>query len=143
MRAAIARLALRAQDRHRARARTGAGVALGSSPAALRAGGTTVWRHEATSRCRAADSVYSMDRDQFEPVLEIENRHDRLVVICASTFHLSASGWGSRLQNARLFQTLFWKHNSPKPRRFPRRIGTRMRKVGRGFDPFVPDRVQE
>jgi len=70
--------------------------------------GTTIWRHCGTGRCWTLDSKYSRTWDDFEPVLEVENRYNRLILFYASIYHLAAGGWGADRNDARLFQTFFW-----------------------------------
>jgi hypothetical protein len=70
--------------------------------------GTTIWRHRGTGRCWTLESKYCRNWDDFEPVLEVENRYNRLILFYASVYHLAASGWGSKREDARMFQTFFW-----------------------------------
>jgi hypothetical protein len=78
------------------------------NPHAPASGGTTIWKHRPTGRCWAIDSQYSRQWDDFEPVLEVENRYNRLILFYASIYHLAAIGWGDNRHNARMFQTFFW-----------------------------------
>jgi hypothetical protein len=82
-------------------------------PKPPRGGGTSIWLHRPSGRCWTLDARYALDWDEFEPVLEIENRYNRLVLFSASIYHLASSGWGRSRDNARLFQTFFWnvRHN--------------------------------
>ena len=70
--------------------------------------GTTIWRHRGTGQCWTLESKYCRNWDDFEPVLEVENRYNRLILFYASVYHLAASGWGSKREDARMFQTFFW-----------------------------------
>jgi hypothetical protein len=71
-------------------------------------GGTTIWMNRLTGQCWTLDSQYSRNWDDFEPVLEVENRYNRLILFYASIYHLAASGWGTTREDARMFQTFFW-----------------------------------
>lgn len=78
------------------------------NPRAPSAGGTSIWLHKASGRCWTMDPQYTLSWDDFEPILEIENRYNRLVLFSASIYHLAANGWGKSRHDARLFQTFFW-----------------------------------
>jgi hypothetical protein len=70
--------------------------------------GTSLWLHRKTGRCWTTESKYQMNFDDFELVFESDNRYNRLVLFQGSVFHLAHDGFGSRLGNARLFQTFFF-----------------------------------
>jgi hypothetical protein len=70
--------------------------------------GTSIWMHKPTRRCWALEPTYSVRWRDFELILDVENRYNRLVLFYGSIFHLAAAGWGSRKEDARLFQTFFW-----------------------------------
>lgn len=70
--------------------------------------GTSIWRHKETGMCYSHDSVYTLNHDEFELVMDVENRYNRLVLFYASIFHVGEEGFGNCIEIARLFQTFFF-----------------------------------
>ena len=70
--------------------------------------GTSIWRHKKTGSCWALEPTYSVEWADFELILDVENRYNRLVLFYASIYHLAGGGWGKTVDDARLFQTFFW-----------------------------------
>lgn len=75
--------------------------------------GTTIWRNKKTGLCYSNDSVYTLNHDEYELALNIENRYNRLVLFYASIFHVGEEGFGTNINNARLFQTFFFNLKRP------------------------------
>lgn len=79
--------------------------------------GTSIWRDKKTGLCYSNDSVYTLNHDDFELMLNIENRYNRLVLFYANVFHVGEEGFGTKLEDARLFQTFFFnvRHANSAP----------------------------
>jgi uncharacterized protein DUF3309 len=78
------------------------------TPGVRRSNGTTIWRSKKTGKCFSTESVYDLRFSDYEMVFDVENVYNRLVLFYASVFHMGNEGFGSRLENARLFQTFFF-----------------------------------
>lgn len=70
--------------------------------------GTSIWRDRRTGRCYSTDSVYNSRFEDYELAHVVENRYNRLVLLRASVLHMGEEGFGTRRDNARLFQTFFF-----------------------------------
>ncbi|MCV6590313.1 MAG: hypothetical protein OIF57_15010 [Marinobacterium sp.] len=80
------------------------------SPDAPAEHGTTIWRHRESQRCVAPmGNLYEQDRNQFELMLAVENRFNRLVLFRENVLHRAGHGFGSRAEDARLMQTFFFQ----------------------------------
>jgi hypothetical protein len=78
-------------------------------------GGTSIWRSRQTGACYARDSVYSSNYEDYEPVFLVENVYNRLLLLGASVLHFGEEGFGTRKENARLFQTFFFNVRASGP----------------------------
>jgi hypothetical protein len=70
--------------------------------------GVSIWRDRRTGRCVAHRKTFEIGLHNFELCLRIENRFNRCVLIRSDVWHLGETGFGSSVENARLFQTFFF-----------------------------------
>ncbi|OUR64725.1 hypothetical protein A9Q79_05335 [Methylophaga sp. 42_25_T18] len=86
------------------------------SPNAPKQYGTTIWRDKKTSRCIASKgNKYDADISQFELMLSIENKFNRLVLFRENVLHRAGHGFGYTPETARLMQTFFFQSNAEGP----------------------------
>jgi hypothetical protein len=79
------------------------------TPGAPLSAGTSLWKLSHTGRCVAPFGAhFSHNTSRYAPVLTIENRFNRLVLVRENVLHRVEHGFGSTIENGRLTQSFFF-----------------------------------
>ena len=79
------------------------------TPGAPPGAGTSLWKFLPTGKCVMPFGIHSThDPSSYAPVLTVENRFNRLVLIRENVLHRVEHGFGSTMEDGRLTQTFFF-----------------------------------